>query len=79
MIGGGLQRQTLDLALSRFCYGSSSAGNRLAVPDNGSSTMEGIWPQRFQYVDELRRMGAKIRVDATVAVVDGPCSLTGQR
>jgi UDP-N-acetylglucosamine 1-carboxyvinyltransferase len=47
---------------------------------NGSSTIsEGIWPQRFQYVDELRRMGARIRVDANVAVVDGPCSLTGAK
>lgn len=47
---------------------------------SGSSTIsEGIWPQRFQYVDELRRMGAKIRVDANVAVIDGPCSLTGAK
>jgi len=45
---------------------------------NGSSTIsEGIWPLRFQYVDELKRMGAKIRVDGSVAVVEGPCRLTG--
>lgn len=44
----------------------------------GSSTItEGIWPQRFQYVDELKRMGAKIRVDGNLAVVEGPCSLSG--
>lgn len=45
---------------------------------NGCSTIsEGIWPQRFQYVDELKRMGAKIRVDGNVAVVEGPTALTG--
>ncbi len=45
---------------------------------NGSSTIsEGIWPLRFQYVDELKRMGAKIRVDGSVAVIEGPCRLTG--
>lgn len=45
---------------------------------NGSSTIsEGIWPLRFQYVDELKRMGAKIRVDGSVAVIEGPCKLTG--
>jgi UDP-N-acetylglucosamine 1-carboxyvinyltransferase len=44
----------------------------------GSSTItEGIWPQRFQYVDELKRMGAKIRVDGSLAVIDGPCRLSG--
>lgn len=44
----------------------------------GSSTIsEGIWPLRFQYVDELKRMGAKIRVDGSVAVIEGPCRLTG--
>lgn len=45
---------------------------------NGSSTItEGIWPLRFQYADELKRMGAKIRVDGSVAVVEGPCGLSG--
>ncbi len=45
---------------------------------NGSSTVtESIWPLRFQYVDELKRMGARIRVDGGLAVVDGPVSLMG--
>jgi UDP-N-acetylglucosamine 1-carboxyvinyltransferase len=45
---------------------------------NGSSTVtESIWPTRFQYVDELKRMGAKIRVEGNLAVIDGPVSLTG--
>ena len=46
---------------------------------NGSSTItESIWPLRFQYVNELVRMGAKIRVDGGgLAVIDGPVSLVG--
>ncbi len=45
---------------------------------NGSSTViENIWPSRFQYADELKRMGAKIRVDGSVAVVEGLGGLTG--
>lgn len=44
----------------------------------GTSTItEGIWPQRFQYVDELKRMGAKIKVDGSLAVIEGPCRLSG--
>lgn len=44
----------------------------------GSSTItEGIWPQRFQYADELKRMGAKIKVEGSLAIVEGTCSLSG--
>ncbi len=32
---------------------------------------EGIWENRFRYVDELLRMGANIQVDGRVAVVEG--------
>ncbi|MCL2013811.1 MAG: UDP-N-acetylglucosamine 1-carboxyvinyltransferase [Oscillospiraceae bacterium] len=43
----------------------------------GTSIMaENVWDNRFQYVDELRRMGAKISVDGKVAVVEGG-ELTG--
>jgi UDP-N-acetylglucosamine 1-carboxyvinyltransferase len=44
----------------------------------GSSTItEGIWPQRFQYADELKRMGAKIKVEGSLAIVEGPSGLSG--
>ncbi|MGI6668276.1 MAG: UDP-N-acetylglucosamine 1-carboxyvinyltransferase [Acetivibrionales bacterium] len=49
----------------------------LCLADGTSTISEGIWPLRFQYVDELKRMGANIRVDGSVAVIDGPCRLTG--
>jgi len=51
----------------------------LCLADGCSTISEGIWPQRFQYVNELKKMGAKIRVDSNVAVVEGPCTLTGAR
>ncbi len=44
----------------------------------GTSTItEGVWDNRFQYVDELKRMGAKIKVEGRMAVVEGPVNLSG--
>lgn len=40
---------------------------------------ETVYSSRFKHVDELRRMGADITVDGRVAVVRGPCELTGAR
>jgi UDP-N-acetylglucosamine 1-carboxyvinyltransferase len=45
---------------------------------NGTSTItEGIWDSRFQYVDELKRMGARIKVEGRIAVIEGGSRLTG--
>lgn len=38
---------------------------------------EGIFDNRFRYVDELRRMGADISVDGNVAMIEGVSHLTG--
>ncbi|HZK25943.1 MAG TPA: UDP-N-acetylglucosamine 1-carboxyvinyltransferase [Thermoclostridium sp.] len=44
----------------------------------GTSTItEGVWDNRFQYVDELKRMGARIKVEGRMAVVEGPVRLSG--
>ena len=43
----------------------------LAIADGTSIVTEGIWDNRFRYVDELRRMGAQIQVDGKVAVIQG--------
>lgn len=44
----------------------------------GTSVMtEGVWDSRYRYVDEFRRMGARIQVDGKVAVIEGVESLTG--
>ena len=43
----------------------------LSIADGTSIVTEGIWENRFRYVDELLRMGANIRVDGQVAVIEG--------
>ena len=49
----------------------------LTMASGTSIVTESIFSNRFRYVDELRRMGADIRVDGTVAVVQGVEQLTG--
>ncbi len=43
----------------------------LSVANGTSIVVEGIFDNRFQYISELRRMGADISVDGRVAVVEG--------
>ncbi len=49
----------------------------LSIAHGTSIVTEGVWDNRFRYVDELRRMGAMIQVDGKVAVVEGTSGLTG--
>ena len=48
----------------------------LTLAQGTSIVTEGIWDNRFRYVDELRRMGADISVDGKVAVIEGTGRLT---
>lgn len=43
----------------------------LTLADGTSIVTEGIWENRFRYVDELIHMGANIQVDGQVAVIEG--------
>ena len=43
----------------------------LSMAKGTSIVTEGVWDNRFRYVDELRRMGAQIQVDGKVAVDRG--------
>ncbi len=43
----------------------------LSLAKGTSIITEGIWENRFRYVDELTRMGANIQVDGRVAVIEG--------
>ncbi|MEG0167880.1 MAG: UDP-N-acetylglucosamine 1-carboxyvinyltransferase, partial [Ruthenibacterium sp.] len=43
----------------------------LTMARGTSIVTEGIWENRFRYVDELTRMGASIQVDGRVAVIEG--------
>ncbi len=42
-----------------------------------STAREGVWDNRFRYVNELKRMGANIRVEGQLAIIDGVERLTG--
>jgi len=49
----------------------------LSVANGTSVITEGVWDNRYRYVDELRRLGAHITVDGKVAVVEGVPALSG--
>ena len=47
---------------------------------NGTSTVtESIFENRFKYVDELTRMGANIKVESNIAIINGMDQYTGAR
>ena len=49
----------------------------LSVAKGTSIVTEGVWESRFQYVDELKRMGADIKVEGRAAIVEGVKRLSG--
>ena len=52
-------------------------GMLLCLAKGTSVITEGIYDNRFKYVNELRKMGAEITVDGRVAVIEGSAKLTG--
>ena len=49
----------------------------LSTAQGTSIVTESVWENRYQYVDELRRLGAHISVDGKVAVIEGVKRLSG--
>ena len=49
----------------------------LCLAQGTSVLTEGVWDNRYRYVDAFRRMGAKTQVDGKVAVIEGVPALTG--
>ena len=47
----------------------------LTVAQGESTVIEGVWDNRFRYVDELKKMGADIRVEGKRAIINGKESL----
>ena len=41
------------------------------MAEGTSIVTEGVWDNRFRYVDQLTMMGAQVQVDGRVAVVEG--------
>ena len=42
-----------------------------------STAREGVWDNRFRYIDQLKRLGATIRVEGKLAIIDGVERLVG--
>lgn len=51
----------------------------LSTAEGTSTIIEGVWDNRFQYISELKKTGAKIKVDGRMAVVEGVKSLMGAK
>ena len=49
----------------------------LSLSEGTSTVTESIFENRFKYVDELSRMGAKIKVEGNVAIIEGVPGFTG--
>lgn len=49
----------------------------LSVANGRSIVNESIWDSRFKHVDELKKMGASIKVEGRTAIIDGVDRLTG--
>ena len=51
----------------------------LSIAEGTSTMIEGVWDNRFQYVDELKKTGAKIKVEGRTAIIEGVDRLTGAK
>ena len=49
----------------------------LSMAEGTSVVTEGVWDNRYKYVNELRKMGAEIQVDGKIAVIEGVPALVG--
>ena len=49
----------------------------MTVASGSSVITETVFENRFMHVDELKRMGANIKIDGRIAMVDGVSCLTG--
>ncbi len=51
----------------------------LGIAQGTSTVTESIFENRFRYVDELTRMGANIKVESSIAIINGVPGYTGAR
>ena len=49
----------------------------LSIVPGRSLITESIWESRHKHIDELKKMGANIKVEGRVAIIDGVSNLTG--
>lgn len=51
----------------------------LSIASGTGKMNENVWESRFQYVEDLKMMGADIMVTGRIAIVQGPAKLTGAK
>ena len=51
----------------------------LGIAEGTSTVTESIFENRFRYVDELTKMGANIKVESNIAIINGVSKYTGAR
>lgn len=51
----------------------------LAIAEGTSKITENVWEKRYQYTDELKRLGAQVNVEGRVAIITGVSQLTGAK
>jgi UDP-N-acetylglucosamine 1-carboxyvinyltransferase len=51
----------------------------LGIAEGTSTVTESIFENRFRYVDELTKMGANIKVESNIAIINGVSQYTGAR
>lgn len=49
----------------------------LSTISGTSTAREGVWDNRFRYIEQLKRLGATIRVEGKLAIIDGVSQLVG--
>ena len=49
----------------------------LSIAEGTSTIIEGVWDNRFRYIDELKKTGADITVEGRIATVQGVSELHG--
>lgn len=80
-VRGVAQPQAVDLKTfpyPGFPTDMQSLAMVLLTQAEGSSVItENVFEGRFKHVDELKRMGARIKVEGRTAIVDGRTTLTG--
>ena len=80
VIGAGIQRPTDVKTLPYPGFPTDMQPQitvALALARGTSVVTESIFENRFKYVDELRRMGATIKVESNVSVIDGVSGFSG--
>ena len=77
----GLRPQAVDISTAPYpAFPTDMQAQFMAlntIAEGSSSVIENIFENRFMHVQELQRMGAKIRLNGNTAMITGVDKLTG--